>query len=120
MSSQSFGAFLRARRLAKGYSLRKFAELVDVSPTYLSLIEQGKVERPPTVERVRKMAELLGENPDELAALAGRVLEDIPDIIRQQPTQFPDLLREASGFTPEQLTQLREHIRRMKEQGGQP
>ncbi len=114
-----FGQVLRERRLEKGYSLRKFAELVGVSPTYLSMIEQGKVERPPTAERVRQMAEVLGENPDELAALAGRVLEDLPDIIKQQPTQFPDLLREASGLTPEQLKQVREQIRQMKEQDRQ-
>lgn len=113
---KSFGEVIREKRLAKGYSLRKFAELIDVSPTYLSLVEQNKVERPPRTERVRRMAEVLGENPDELAALAGRVLEDLPDIINRQPTQFPDLLREASGLTPEQLKQVREEIRKLKEQ----
>lgn len=117
--TKSFGAVIREKRLAEGYSLRKFAELIEVSPTYLSLVEQGKVERPPTAERVCRMAEVLGENPDELAALAGRVLDDIPDIIRRQPTQFPDLLREASGMTPEQLKRVREHIRRMKEKDRQ-
>ncbi|MGE3776318.1 MAG: helix-turn-helix domain-containing protein, partial [Pirellulaceae bacterium] len=42
-SRKSFGTYLREKRVAKGYSLRKFAELVDVSPTYLSQVEQGKV-----------------------------------------------------------------------------
>lgn len=116
---KSFGEVIREKRLAKGYSLRKFAELIDVSPTYLSLVEQNKVERPPRTERVRRMAEVLGENADELAALAGRVLEDLPDIINRQPTQFPDLLREASGLTPEQLKQVREEIRKLKEQDRQ-
>ncbi len=51
--AKTFGESLRERRLAKGYSLRKFAELVGVSPTYLSQVEQGNVV-PPTAERVSK------------------------------------------------------------------
>lgn len=114
-----FGQYIREKRVARGLSLRKFADLIDVSPTYLSLVEQGKVERPPTAERIRRMAEILGENPDELAALAGRVLEDLPEIIIKQPAQLPELLREASGLTAEQLRQVREQIRKMKQQGEQ-
>ncbi|MBK9119776.1 MAG: helix-turn-helix transcriptional regulator [Phycisphaerales bacterium] len=75
---RAFGQVLRERRIAKGYSLRKFAEMVGVSPTYLSQVEQDKVEKPPTAERVRRMAELLGESVDELSALADRVPEDLP------------------------------------------
>lgn len=47
MVGATFGQRLRERRIAKGYSLRKFAELVGVSPTYLSRVEQGNVD-PPT------------------------------------------------------------------------
>jgi len=111
----SFGTLLRARRLAKGLSLRKFAEMVGVSPTYLSQVEQDKVEKPPTAERVRKMAELLNANVDEWSALADRVPVDLPGIIKKQPTQLPELLREASGLSPEQLKQLIARIRRTKE-----
>lgn len=114
-----FGEALRERRIAKGYSLRKFAEMVGVSPTYLSQVEQDKVEKPPTAERVRRMAELLGANADEWSALAGRVPEDLPGIIKKQPTQLPELLREASGLSPDQLRRLTERIRRMKEKGEQ-
>lgn len=114
---KSFGQHIREKRVARGLSLRKFADLIGVSPTYLSLVEQGKVERPPTAERIRSMAEVLGENPDELAALAGRVLEDLPEIILQRPDQLPDLLREAGGLTVEQLKQVREQIRKLKERG---
>lgn len=104
---------LREKRLAKGLSLRAFAKLVDVSPTYLSQVEQGNVD-PPTAERVRRMAELLHENPDHLIALAGRVPEDLPEIIQKRPTEMPELLREANGLTPEQLRDLTEHVRKLK------
>ena len=36
----SFGQLLRERRITKGLSLRKFAKLVKISPTYLSQVEQ--------------------------------------------------------------------------------
>jgi transcriptional regulator with XRE-family HTH domain len=107
---------LRERRVARGYSLRKFAELVDVSPTYLSQVEQGNV-MPPTADRVKRMAELLGENPDEWIGLAGRVPDDLPEIIQKQPTEMPELLREASGLTIEQLRELREQARKLKREG---
>lgn len=115
MSSKrkTFGAMLREKRLAKGYSLRKFAGLIKVSPTYLSQVEQD-VADPPTAERARKIAELLGENPDEMIALAGRLHEDIPDLIRNQPQELPDLLRAAHGLTAEDLHRLREQALKMK------
>ena len=113
---KSFGQTLREKRLEKGFSLRKFAELVGVSPTYLSQVEQGNMD-PPTAERVQRMAELLGENADEWIALAGRLPQDLPEIIQQQPTQMPELLREAKGLTAEQLRQLTEEARKLKEKG---
>ncbi|TWT40196.1 helix-turn-helix protein [Thalassoglobus neptunius] len=110
-SPSKFGQLLREKRMAMGYSLRKFAKLANVSPTYLSLVEQGNAD-PPTVERVTKMAELLDENVDEWISLAGRVPDDLPEIIQSQPVQMPELLREASGLTPEQLQKLTEQARR--------
>ena len=112
----SFGRLLREKRSARGFSLRKFAELVGVSPTYLSQVEQANVQ-PPTADRVKRMAEILEENPDEWSALAGRVPEDLPEIIQNQPTEIPELLREASGLTAEQLRKLRQQARKLKERG---
>jgi len=113
---QTFGQVLREARLAKGITLRKFAEMVGISPTYLSQVEQDNVD-PPTAERVHKMANLLGASADEWTALAGRVPEDLPAIIQKQPTAMPELLREASGLTADQLRFLREQARKLKERG---
>ena len=112
-----FGDVLREKRMAKGISLRKFADQVGVSPTYLSQVEQNNID-PPTAERVKKIAGILGENADELIALAGRVPEDLPKIIQKQPTRMPELLREASGLTAEQLRQLVDKARKLKEKEG--
>jgi len=113
----SFGELIREKRLAKGYSLRKFAEMVDVSPTYLSQVEQGKVARPPTAERIRVMAELLGQNPDQWIALAGRMAEDLTDIIKSEPEAMPALLRAAKGLTAEQLRKLTEELQKKRAKG---
>ncbi len=110
----AFGELIREKRLAKGHSLRKFAELIDVSPTYLSLVEQGKVESPPTAERVRRMAEVLGENPDELMSLAGRMPEDLRGIIQSEPEEMPQLLRAAKGLTADQLKALSAQAKKMQ------
>lgn len=113
-SSLPFGRALREKRLGKRFSLRKFAELVGVSPTYLSQVEQCNV-MPPTADRVKRIAELLGENADEWIALAGRVPEDLSEIIQAEPTEIPELLREARGLTAEQLRQLRQEARKLKD-----
>jgi len=112
---KTFGQLLREKRLARGHGLRAFARLVDVSPTYLSQVEQDNVD-PPTAERVKRMAELLGENVDEWTALAGRLTEDLPEIIHEQSTAVPDLLRAVRGLTAEQLRELRERAERMKKE----
>lgn len=112
---KSFGEALRAKRIEKGCSLRKFAQLVGISPTYLSQVEQGNVD-PPTADRVKRMAELFEENPDEWIALAGRVPDDLPQII-QERTEVPDLLRAVQGLTAEQLRKLCENAERMQKEG---
>ncbi len=107
-----FGTCLREKRTSKGYSLRKFAELVGVSATYLSQVEQEHVPTP-TADRIRRMAELLDENTDEWTILAGRLPDDLATIIMQHPTQMPDLLREANELDDEQLGKLRTQIKRL-------
>lgn len=112
--AKTFGQILRDKRLSSKISLRKFAEMVGVSPTYLSQVEQNNV-MPPTADRVKCMAEILGESADEWIALAGRVPDDLSEIIHRHPTQIPELLREANGLSSAQLTKLQEQIKKMKE-----
>jgi len=112
---KTFGEILREKRMEKGYSLRKFAQMVKVSPTYLSQVEQNNVA-PPTADRVKRMAEILGENVDDWTSLAGRLTEDLPGIIRKEP-EIPNLLRAMRGLTPDQLRKLRADAERMKKEG---
>lgn len=111
-----FGQVLREKRMAKGYSLRKFAQLVDVSPTYLSQVEQINVD-PPTADRVKRMAEILGEDVDEWTALAGRLTQDLPEIIHEKPKAMADMLRAMRGLTADQLRKLRDEAESMQREG---
>lgn len=115
-----FGHVLREKRLAQGYTLRKFAEMVGISPTYLSLVETGNADYPPAADRVKKMAELLGGDPDQWIAMAGRMPEDVKDIILEKPDQMPALLRAAKGLSAEKLKRLIEDAKRQSQEGDPP
>ena len=117
-AGKTFGQVLREKRVAAGFSLRKFASEVGVSPTYLSQVEQDNVD-PPTADRVKRMAELLNENVDEWTALAGRLAEDLPEIIRGAPQAVPDLLRAVRGLTVEQLRQLQHQAERFRDEASE-
>jgi len=45
-TAKSFGKVLRERRLARGFGLREFAQLVGVSSTYISQLEQENIDLP--------------------------------------------------------------------------
>ncbi len=107
------GEIIREKRVQKGITLRRFAEMLGVSPTYVSQFELGE-GTPPTAARLQEIAKILGEDADALIAMAGRVPDDISQIIRENPQQMATFLREASGLTPEQLSKLTEQARRLK------
>ena len=95
---ESFGKYVRRVREAllaenKGFSVRQVAKRVGVQPSYLSKVEREEVGAPGE-ETIRKLAEELGENPDVLLALGGKVSSDLRDVIMKRPKVFAQLLRE--------------------------
>lgn len=115
-SEVPFGVRLRQVRMSQKISLRKFSEMVGVSPTYLSQVEQGHFV-PPTADRVKKMAEILGEDPDQWIGMADRVPDDLEARVKQHPKDMPELMRLATGLTPAQFETLKDKIRQMKRKG---
>jgi transcriptional regulator with XRE-family HTH domain len=114
---QEFGKRVRELREAKkrtdpSFSLRRFAQAVDVSATFLSRVENGEAP-PPKAEKVKKMAELLDADPDELLALAGKVDPELPGIILESPRAMADLLRTArdEGLSDEEIRRVTEELR---------
>ena len=93
-----FGKYLREkrerlRRDDRRFSLRKVAGRIGVEPAYLSKIERG-VTAPPSEATTVKLAMELGEDPDMLLAMAGKVSTKLQEIIRKRPKLFADLIRE--------------------------
>ena len=75
------------------FSLRQVAGRVGIQPTYLSKLERGELS-PPSEVTTLKLAEELGEDPDVLLALAGKVSSDLQAIIRKRPKLFAELIRQ--------------------------
>src|SRR5215471_3302438 len=102
---KGFGALVRREREAKEIGLREMAKKIGVSPTYLSKIERDEFD-PPAEDKVRKIAEIIGRDPDELLALAGRVASDLTKIIRQRPREMADFLRAAKELPAGDIARL--------------
>ena len=49
---------------------------------------------PPSEEKILLLAKELGEDPDVLLAMAGKVSSDLLEIVRKRPKLFADLLRQ--------------------------
>lgn len=99
------------RKTNPAFSLRRFAQAVDVSPAFLSKLELGE-SLPPGAEKIKKMAGLLGVDPDELLSLAGKVDPSLPIMIRERPP-MADFLRSANEhLSDKELEELTERIKK--------
>lgn len=82
-NSKTLGAVIRDARVKSGRSLREFAKLLEITPSYQSDIENDR--RVPAEEVLKKTADLLSLKFEELMALAGRIGEDAQRYLRRQP-----------------------------------
>jgi transcriptional regulator with XRE-family HTH domain len=94
----TFGDFIRQQREARrtndpAFSVRQVAQRVGIEPSYLSKIERGE-QPPPSEQTIAAIARELGEDPDVLLALAGKVSSDLQAVIRKRPKLFAQLIRE--------------------------
>jgi transcriptional regulator with XRE-family HTH domain len=96
-SSAAFGDHIRKLREQRAekdpaYSLRQVASRCGVTPAYLSRVERGEVA-PPGEETLAKLAHELGEDPDVLLAMAGKISADLRAAILSRPRLFAELIR---------------------------
>ena len=109
----SFGTTVRRLREEKQIGLRRFAQMVGMSPTYLSKVERDEFA-PPAEDKVRAIADALGQDADELLALAGRLSSELADIIKRHPREMATFLRAANGLSAGEMQRLAEEARRLK------
>jgi len=113
---KGFGPTIRAWREEKEIGLRRFADIVGMSPTYLSKVERGDFP-PPGEEKIKAIAKALERDADQLLALAGRVASDLSDIIQQKPKEMATFLRAARGLGPKDLAELTRLAEKKKRPG---
>jgi transcriptional regulator with XRE-family HTH domain len=100
----TFGERLRQLRRAQHMNQRTLAARVGIDFTYLSKIENGRMD-PPSAETIVKLAQALSANPDELLLLAHKVPQDLIPIIIRSP-QWPAFLRSIRDLTDAELREL--------------
>jgi len=111
----AFGGFVRESREAlravdPSFSVRQVAARIGVQPSYLSKVERGDVG-PPSESTVVRLAEDLGEDPDVMLALAGKVSSDLLEVIRKRPRLFADLIRELKDMPDRAVLRLVREVR---------
>jgi transcriptional regulator with XRE-family HTH domain len=111
----SFGEYVRARReeLRAGdssLSLRGVAARIGVEPSYLSKVERDETP-PPSEAKIVALAEVLGEDPDVLLAMAGKVSSDLQQVILRRPALFAQLIRELRDLPDQAVARVVREVR---------
>jgi transcriptional regulator with XRE-family HTH domain len=109
------GEFIREKREAlrirdKRYSLRQVASRIGIEPSYLSKIERGE-QTYLSEEKLVALSSDLGEDPDVLLALSGKVSKDIQEIIRKRPQLFALLIRDLKDLPDRAVLRIVREVR---------
>lgn len=111
-----FSERIRELRKAKNLSLRTLAEAVGVSFTYISKIENDKLDFGdyPSEDLIQKLAAALGADEDELLLLARKV----PPEIRERVFERPDAFRKLANLDDAALDKLLQDIEKKRKEKG--
>lgn len=103
-----FGPRIRELRKAKNLSLRALAEAVGVSFTYISKIENEKLDFGdyPGEDLIAKLATALDVDTDELLILAKK----IPEGIKKRVIERPDAFRRFAELDDETIDRLLDEL----------
>ncbi len=111
----NFGNFVRQKREKlresdRAYSVRQLAQRIEVEPSFLSKVERG-LEPPPSEAKIVLLAKELGEDPDALLAMAGKISNDLVKIICRRPALFAELIRELKSMPKHAVLRLVREVR---------
>ncbi len=104
----TFGQRLRDLRKAKGLSQRALGDMAGVNFTYISKIENEKLDfaQFPSEQLIRSMAAALEADVDELLLLA----QKIPEPIKRRVIERPDAFRKFASLDDETINKLLEDL----------
>lgn len=92
-TKRSFGSLLHKLRSKNGYSIKRLAQKLEVNYSYLSKLENG--HSLPSEAFIKKIGVLFGYDNEELMVRAGKLPEDIINIISNNPKVAIDFLRKS-------------------------
>lgn len=92
---KALGQYLRTLREKNGRGLKRVAPKVGVSYSYLSKLENGFLE--PSQATIERLARYYGVDPEVMAVLAGKLPDDLVDILQSNPEEAIRLLRDTFG-----------------------
>jgi transcriptional regulator with XRE-family HTH domain len=104
----TFGQRLRDLRKGKGLSQRALGEKAGVNFTYISKIENEKLDfaQFPSEQLIRSMAAVLDADVDEPLLLA----QKIPEPIKKRVIERPDAFRKIASLDDETLNKLLDNL----------
>lgn len=110
-----FGSYVRdarerRRRDDPTFSLRQLARRIGVEPSFLSKVERGEAP-PPSEAKVVLLAKELGEDPDVLLAMAGKVSSDLQEVIRKRPELFAGVIRQLKDMPDHAVLRVVREVR---------
>ena len=94
---ENLGEVIRKARLDRSLSQRALAKEVGVSFPHISKIEAGR--EPPSDDLLRRIAEVVGLDADELLLAADRLPGDVSDAVLAKRDLAPEFLRTWSDGT---------------------
>ncbi len=110
-----FGETIRELRRAKGLTLRALGAQVGVSHAYISKVENGRLDFGdyPSEDLIRRLAEALDADEEELLLLA----EKIPEAIRRRVMERPDAFLLLARLDDRGLDRLLTHAKGQRRGG---
>ncbi len=89
--NNSFGTLLKSLRKKRDLSIKNLSKHLNVNYTYISKMENGRSL--PSKDILSKIADIFNYDKEELFIRAGKMPEDIIDILRENPKEAANFLR---------------------------
>ena len=106
-----FAIKLKSLRESQHIGVRELGRLCDCTGMHISNMEKGKAM--PSGAMLRKLADALSTDIDELSSLTDQIDPEISQLIKDKHKAIPSFLRSAKDLTPEQWAALQKQVEDM-------
>ena len=107
----AFAQKLKSLREDKRIGIRELGRMCECTGMHISNMEKGKAM--PSGAMLKRLADALSTDIDELSALADQIDPEVSQLIKDKHTAIPSFLRSAKDLTPEQWALLQKQVEEM-------